>query len=257
MFLFRTGNIGEEELCSGVSSTLGHARSEASKRLNWFLTRDRTRFTTLFGIVLLCLFSTVARVVPITASRHGTNSLLETLFGRASGPCVHVETHVARTTASLRMTAFASLETPSKKQHVLNVVHKWLSRVVIVGSANFRCWLHLQCLPVPRDLPRDLPRRTVFRQASVLDWCRCRNRTRLCLESLYEVVGHCRTSDVFGEGRPESLHGLGCDLTRGSFEEMRAKVTCPITCECLSLQNIDAHLSLFFTSPNDAKNAVL
>ena len=44
VFLFRKGKVGEEELCSGVSSTFGHARSVASKRLNWFLTRDRTRF---------------------------------------------------------------------------------------------------------------------------------------------------------------------------------------------------------------------
>ena len=138
-FCRQQDKVGKYEIRSGVSSTLGHARSEASKRLNWFLTKDCTRFTTLFGIVLLCLFSTVARVVPITAPRHGTKSLLETLFGCASGPCVHVETHVARTTASLRMTAFASLGTPSKKQHVLNVVHQWLSRVVIVGSADFRC----------------------------------------------------------------------------------------------------------------------
>ena len=109
VFLFRTGKVGEEELCSGVSSTLGHARSEASKRLNWFLTKDCTRFTTLFGIVLLCLFSTVARVVRTTATRYAKHRLLETLFFCASGPCVHVETHVARTAATLRLTAFASL----------------------------------------------------------------------------------------------------------------------------------------------------
>ena len=35
------------------------------------------------------------------------------------------------------------------------------------------------------------------------------------------------TSDVVGERRPESLHGLGNDLTRGSFDEIRVKVTCP------------------------------
>ena len=28
-----------------------------------------------------------------------------------------------------------------------------------VGSGDFRCWLHLQCIPVPRELPRQ----TVFR----------------------------------------------------------------------------------------------
>ena len=60
-------------------------------------------------MVKLCLFSSVARIVPITVPRHGKNSLLETLFFCASGPCVHVETHVARTAATLRMTAFASL----------------------------------------------------------------------------------------------------------------------------------------------------
>ena len=109
VFLFRTGKVGEEELCSGVSSTLGHARSKASKLLNRLLKRDRTRFTKLFGIVKLCLFSSVARIVPITVPRHGKNGLSETLFGCALGPCVHVETHVARTAASLRMTAFASL----------------------------------------------------------------------------------------------------------------------------------------------------
>ena len=57
VFLFRTWKVGEEELCSGVSSTLGHARSKASKLLNRLLKRDRTRFTKLFGIVKLCLFS--------------------------------------------------------------------------------------------------------------------------------------------------------------------------------------------------------
>ena len=109
VFLFRTGKVGEEELCSGVSSTLGHARSKASKLLNRLLKRDRTSFTKLFGIVNLCLFSSVARIVPITVPRHGKNGLSETRFGCALGPCVHVETHVASTAASLRMTAFASL----------------------------------------------------------------------------------------------------------------------------------------------------
>ena len=35
------------------------------------------------------------------------------------------------------------------------------------------------------------------------------------------------TSDVFGERPPESLDGLGYDQTRGSFEEIHIKVTCP------------------------------
>ena len=80
-----------------------------------------------------------------------------------------------------------------------------------------------------------------------------RKQTSPQVESSYDVVGHCMTSDVFGVRRAESLHGLGYDLTRGSFEEIRVKVTFPITCESNSLQNIDAHLSLFFTSRNDAK----
>ena len=118
-FCRQQDKVGKYEIRSGVSSTLGHARSKESKRLNWFLTRDRTRFTTLFGIVLLYLFSTVARVVPITAPRQGKNSLLETLFFCASGPCVHVETHVARTAATLRLTAFASLGCRKRKLSVL------------------------------------------------------------------------------------------------------------------------------------------
>ena len=108
-FCRQQDKVGKHEIRSGVSSTLGHARSEVSKRLNWFLTKDCTRFTTLFGIVKLCLFSSVARIVPITVPRHGKNSLLETLFGCALVPCVHVETHVARTAATLRLTDFASL----------------------------------------------------------------------------------------------------------------------------------------------------
>ena len=39
-------------------------------------------------------------------------------------------------------------------QNVLNVVHQTLSRVLMVGIAGFRRCLHLQCLPVPRELPR-------------------------------------------------------------------------------------------------------
>ena len=104
VFMFRTGKVGEEELRSGVSSTLGHARSVASKRLNWFLTKDCSRFTTLFGIVKLCLFSGVARVVPITVTRYAKQRLLETLFFCASGPCPREEAYVVRTAASLRMT---------------------------------------------------------------------------------------------------------------------------------------------------------
>ena len=42
------------------------------------------------------------------------------------------------------------------------------------------------------------------------------------------------TSDVFGERRPESLHGLGNDMAAGSLEEIRVKVTCPITGECVT-----------------------
>ena len=64
------------------------------------------------------------------------------------------------------------------------------------------------------------------------------------------------TSDVFGERRPESLDGLGYDLTRGSFEEMRVKVAFTTTFEYLSLQNINANLSNFSTSPNDATSFV-
>ena len=36
--------------------------------------------------------------------------LLETLFDCAQGPCLHVETHLVRTAATLRTTAFASVD---------------------------------------------------------------------------------------------------------------------------------------------------
>ena len=39
-------------------------------------------------------------------------------------------------------------------QNVLNVVHQTLSRVLMVGIAGCRRCLHLQCLPVPREMPR-------------------------------------------------------------------------------------------------------
>ena len=39
--------------------------------------------------------------------RHAKNSLLESLFGSASGPRLHLKTHVVRTAATLRVTAFA------------------------------------------------------------------------------------------------------------------------------------------------------
>ena len=39
-------------------------------------------------------------------------------------------------------------------QNVLNVVHQTLSRVLMVGIAGFRRCLHLQCVPVPRELQR-------------------------------------------------------------------------------------------------------
>ena len=42
---------------------------------------------------------------------------------------------------------------------VLNMVRGWLSGVLIVGIGNFRCWLHLHCLEVPRESRRQ----TVFR----------------------------------------------------------------------------------------------
>ena len=45
------------------------------------------------------------RMVPVTAPRQAENILLEILLGCASAPCLHVETHVVRTAASLRMTA--------------------------------------------------------------------------------------------------------------------------------------------------------
>ena len=66
-----------------------------------------TRFSKLFGIVLLCRSSIVVRMVPVTAPRQARNILLETLLGCASSPFLHVETHVVRTAASLRMTAVA------------------------------------------------------------------------------------------------------------------------------------------------------
>ena len=46
------------------------------------------------------------------------------------------------------------------------------------------------------------------------------------------------TSDVFGARRPQSLDGLGSGLAAGSFEEMRVKVTCPITCECITPEHL-------------------
>ena len=77
------------------------------KHLNRFLKKDHTRYSKLFGIVLLCLSSTVVRIAPITAPRQAEKILLESLFGCASSPCLQVETYVVRTAASLRMTAVA------------------------------------------------------------------------------------------------------------------------------------------------------
>ena len=77
--------------------------------MNWFLTKDRTRFTTLFGILKLCLFSSVARIVPITATQHDRSKLLETLFGCASSPCRRVEAYVVRTAANDRFRRILSL----------------------------------------------------------------------------------------------------------------------------------------------------
>ena len=77
------------------------------KHLNRFLKKDHTRYSKLFGIVLLCLSSIVVRIAPITAPRQAEKILLESLFGCASSPCLHVETYVVRTAASLRMTAVA------------------------------------------------------------------------------------------------------------------------------------------------------
>ena len=57
--------------------------------------------------MLLCLSSIVVRIAPITAPRQADKILLESLFGCASSPCLHVETYVDRTAASLRMTAVA------------------------------------------------------------------------------------------------------------------------------------------------------
>ena len=62
--------------------------------MNLLLKKDRTRCSTFSSIVLLLSFF---RNVPTTATRHGKNSLLETLFGCALGPCVHVEIQVVRT----------------------------------------------------------------------------------------------------------------------------------------------------------------
>ena len=73
--------------------------------MNRFLKKDRTRFSKLFNVELLCLSSIVYRIVPITAPRQAQQILLVSLFGCASGPCLHVETNVVRTAASLRMTA--------------------------------------------------------------------------------------------------------------------------------------------------------
>ena len=86
-----------------------HSRAQniQGKHLNRFLKKDRTNFSKLLDIVLLCLLSTLFRMVTITAPRHAKNVLLETLFGCASGPCLHGEPHVVRTAASVPMTAFA------------------------------------------------------------------------------------------------------------------------------------------------------
>ena len=65
-------------------------------------------FFFFFEMVYLCVALSVVncvRMVPVTAPRQAENILLESLFGCASGPRLHVETHVVRTAASLRMTA--------------------------------------------------------------------------------------------------------------------------------------------------------
>ena len=104
--------------------------------MNQFLKKNRTRFTTLFGIVLLCLLSIVFRIVPITATRQANRQLLETLFGCASSPCPREEAYVVRTAATLRMTAF------EKFCHCVQTKYSergasMVSRVV-VGIADFR-----------------------------------------------------------------------------------------------------------------------
>ena len=59
---------------------LGHARSKARKHLDQFLKKNRTRFTTLFKIVLLGLLSIVVRIAPITAPRHAKVSCWNNCF---------------------------------------------------------------------------------------------------------------------------------------------------------------------------------
>ena len=89
----------------GGSSKHPRAHTIQDEHLDRFLKKDRTRFSTLFNIVLLCVLS-IFRIVPVTAPRQAQKILLETLFDRAPVPCLHVETHVIRTA----MTAFASLD---------------------------------------------------------------------------------------------------------------------------------------------------
>ena len=99
----------EEFRSSGASNTL-RAHKIQGKHLNRFLRKDWTFF--FFEMVYLWVALSVVncvRMVRVTAPLHAKNILLETLLGCASGPCLHVETHVVRTAATLRTTAFASV----------------------------------------------------------------------------------------------------------------------------------------------------
>ena len=79
----------------GGSSKHPRAHTIQDEHLDRFLKKDRTRFSTLFNIVLLCVLS-IFRIVPVTAPRQAQKILLETLFDRAPVPCLHVETHCLR-----------------------------------------------------------------------------------------------------------------------------------------------------------------
>ena len=55
-----------------------------SKHMDRFLKKDRTRFSKLFGKLLLCLLSIVFfRIVPITSPRQAQKIWLESLYGCA------------------------------------------------------------------------------------------------------------------------------------------------------------------------------
>ena len=119
------------------------------------VSEGRTAHVSRNGLTLCCFVCCQLFFAPSQSLLHDMLKvkLLETLFGCASRRLQLCETQLSQ------------IFFTGSTQNVLNVVHQQLSRVLIVGSADFRCWLQRYCLVMPRDLPT----RTVFRSALVVD----------------------------------------------------------------------------------------